>query len=183
MLSLPARIEASAGRGGTVTFVGSGDPVRVTWAELHDEARSIAAAMHGRGVEPGDHVAILGPTSRELVTTIQAVWLAGATIVVMPIPMRMGSIEEFVAATRRRLHRADVKLFVIDADLAAEDGWVDHVNELADATLWSRGNSWYLGANVPGKPRVFMPYVGGVELYRAVCDQVAAAGYEGFTRT
>jgi fatty-acyl-CoA synthase len=118
MLSLPARIETSAGRGGAVTFVGADAPDRVTWAELHDEARSIAAAMHERGVEPGDHVAILGPTSRDLVTTIQAVWMAGATIVVMPIPMRMGSIEEFVAATRRRLTRADVKLFVIDADLA-----------------------------------------------------------------
>lgn len=118
MLSLPARIEASAGRGGAVTFVGGSDPVRVSWADLHDEARSVAASIQARGVTPGDHVAILGPTSRALVTTIQAVWLAGATIVVMPIPMRMGSIEEFVAATRRRLTRADVALFAIDPDLA-----------------------------------------------------------------
>ena len=118
MLSLPARIESSAPRGGTVTFVGADDPVRVSWADLHDEARSVAAVLQSKGVGPGDHVAILGPTSRDLVTTIQAVWLAGATIVVMPIPMRMGSIEEFVAATRTRLRRADASLFVIDADLA-----------------------------------------------------------------
>ena len=118
MLSLPARIEASAGRGGAITFVGSQDPVRVPWAQLHDEARGMAAALQARGVAPGDHVALLGPTSRALVTAIQAVWLAGATIVVMPIPMRMGSIEDFVEATRRRLHRADVALFVIDGDLA-----------------------------------------------------------------
>jgi fatty-acyl-CoA synthase len=118
MLSLPARIEASAGRGGTVTFVSGDDHDQVPWSEVHDEARSIAAAMQARGVGPGDHVGILGPTSRNLVTTIQAVWLAGATIVVMPIPMRMASIEEFVAATRRRLDRADVALFVIDPDLA-----------------------------------------------------------------
>ena len=58
--------------------------------------------------------------ARPLVTALQAVWLAGATIVVMPIPMRMGSIEEFVAATRRRLQRADVALFLIDPDLAPQ---------------------------------------------------------------
>lgn len=118
MSSLPARIEASAGRGGVITFVGSDDPVGVPWAVLHDDARAMAAEMQARGVQPGDHVAILGPTSRPLVTAIQAVWLAGATIVVMPIPMRMGSIEEFVDATRRRLRRADVALFAIDPDLA-----------------------------------------------------------------
>ncbi|MBK5223723.1 MAG: AMP-binding protein [Acidimicrobiia bacterium] len=118
MLSLPARIEASARRGGVVTFVGSDEPVRVPWAQLHDDARAMAANMQSRGVEAGDHVAILGPTSRLLVTAIEAVWLAGATIVVMPIPMRMGAIDDFIAATRRRLRRADVALFVIDPDLA-----------------------------------------------------------------
>ena len=62
----------------------------------------------------------------------------------------------------------------------AEDAWVAHVNEVADATLFPRRNSWYLGANIPGKPRVFMPYLGGVGAYRAHCDEVAANGYEGF---
>jgi cyclohexanone monooxygenase len=62
----------------------------------------------------------------------------------------------------------------------AERGWVAHVNDVADRTVFPVGNSWYLGANVPGKPRVFMPYVGGVGRYRAICDKVAAAGYTGF---
>lgn len=62
----------------------------------------------------------------------------------------------------------------------AEDEWVEHVNALADMTLFPQANSWYLGANVPGKPRVFMPYVGGVGAYRAKCDDVAAKAYEGF---
>ncbi|MGW9402600.1 flavin-containing monooxygenase [Arthrobacter sp. NPDC055585] len=62
----------------------------------------------------------------------------------------------------------------------AEDSWVDHVNQVADLTLYPQANSWYLGANVPGKPRVFMPYVGGVGAYRAKCDQVAASRYDGF---
>ncbi|TCZ66606.1 flavin-containing monooxygenase [Roseicella aquatilis] len=63
----------------------------------------------------------------------------------------------------------------------AVDRWVDHVNEAANATLLPQaGHSWYLGANVPGKPRVFMPYAGGMARYRQICAEVAAKGYEGF---
>jgi cation diffusion facilitator CzcD-associated flavoprotein CzcO len=63
----------------------------------------------------------------------------------------------------------------------AVDGWVAHVNEAANATLLPQvGHSWYLGANVPGKPRVFMPYAGGMVVYREKCDAIAEAGYEGF---
>jgi len=68
----------------------------------------------------------------------------------------------------------------IEADPAAEDAWVAHVNAVADQTLFPRANSWYVGANVPGKPRVFMPYIGGLGVYRQRCDDVAARGYEGF---
>ena len=67
----------------------------------------MAAGLQARGIRPGDHVAILGPTSRALVTAIQATWLAGATVVVLPLPMRMSSIEEFVAQTRARMRQAD----------------------------------------------------------------------------
>ncbi|MGE3360927.1 MAG: flavin-containing monooxygenase [Acidimicrobiia bacterium] len=69
---------------------------------------------------------------------------------------------------------------VIEAEPGAEDAWVDHVNEVAAATLYPSANSWYMGANVPGKPRVFLPYVGGVGTYRTICDEVAADGYRGF---
>ena len=55
------------------------------------------------------------------------------------------------------------------------------MNELAGFTLFPQANSWYMGANVPGKPRVFMPYLGGVGPYRALCEDVAADGYRGFT--
>jgi cyclohexanone monooxygenase len=71
----------------------------------------------------------------------------------------------------------------IEPTLAAEDAWVAHVNEVADTTLYPTANSWYMGSNIPGKPRVFMPYVGGVGAYRIKCDEVAAAGYEGFVLT
>jgi len=71
----------------------------------------------------------------------------------------------------------------IEADLSAEDDWVEHVNSIAGETLYPSCNSWYLGANVPGKARVFMPYVGGLPLYAEKCEQVAQDGYAGFTLT
>ncbi|WP_067672763.1 flavin-containing monooxygenase [Nocardia miyunensis] len=69
----------------------------------------------------------------------------------------------------------------VEALLDAEDSWVETVNEAASHTLFPRGNSWYLGANIPGKPRVFMPFVGGAGRYRKICDGVASADYRGFT--
>lgn len=68
----------------------------------------------------------------------------------------------------------------IEPTLVAEDEWVDHVREVGDGTLYPKANSWYMGANVPGKPRVFLPYVGGVGPYRQRCDEVVADGYRGF---
>jgi cyclohexanone monooxygenase len=74
-------------------------------------------------------------------------------------------------------------LTTVEATRAAEEKWVAHVNEVADMTLYPQANSWYMGANIPGKPRIFMPYIGGVGVYRRICDDVAAKGYEGFAMT
>ena len=71
----------------------------------------------------------------------------------------------------------------IEARHDAQDKWVRHVNEVADSTLYPLANSWYVGANIPGKPRVFMPYVGGFASYKQTCDAVAANGYDGFVLT
>ena len=69
----------------------------------------------------------------------------------------------------------------IEATQESTDRWVEQVNQAAHATLLPEAHhSWYLGANVPGKPRVFMPYAGGMARYRRICDEVAANGYEGF---
>jgi cyclohexanone monooxygenase len=68
----------------------------------------------------------------------------------------------------------------VEASADAENAWVDHVNLLTGYTLFPVANSWYVGANVPGKPRVFTPYIGGVENYRQKCDDIASKGYEGF---
>ena len=67
-----------------------------------------------------------------------------------------------------------------EAELRAEEEWGAHVNEEANNTLFVYANSWYLGANIPGKPRVFMPYAGGQGKYRKKCNDVSANGYEGF---
>ena len=93
----------------------------------------------------------------------------------------MVSIEQHVDwVTDCIVYVRDHGLTTIEAELDAEDRWVDHVNEVGAATLLPEANSWYMGANVPGKPRVFMPYVGGVGAYRIICDEVVAKGYEGF---
>jgi cyclohexanone monooxygenase len=76
---------------------------------------------------------------------------------------------------RSRHHRR------IEVEPEAEESWVTHVREVADSTLYPLANSWYMGANIPGKPLIFMPYVGGVQMYKKKCDEVVANGYEGFS--
>jgi cyclohexanone monooxygenase len=68
----------------------------------------------------------------------------------------------------------------IEATADAVDGWITECNQRADATLFPKANSWYLGANVPGKPRVFMLFLGGFAAYLDICNEVATAGYKGF---
>jgi cyclohexanone monooxygenase len=77
----------------------------------------------------------------------------------------------------------DHGLVTMEAEKTAEDKWVEHVNEVAYTTLYPQANSWYMGANIPGKPRIFMPYIGGVGVYRQKCDEVAGKAYEGFAMT
>ncbi len=71
-------------------------------------------------------------------------------------------------------------LATVEPTREAEDEWVKEVQRVAGRTLYPRAASWYMGANVPGKPRLFMPYVGGVGTYRELCDGVAARRYPGF---
>ena len=120
MLSLISRIEAVAETGaGTVTFVAGDEHETLTWPELHTEARAVAAALQARGIGPGDHVALLGPTTRRLITAIQAIWLTGGALVTMPLPMRMGALDQFIDQTRNRIRRSDSKVVIIDSQLAA----------------------------------------------------------------
>jgi cation diffusion facilitator CzcD-associated flavoprotein CzcO len=80
-------------------------------------------------------------------------------------------------------HMRSDAIDVIEAEPDAEAAWVAHVNDIASQTMFMLADSWYLGANIPGKPRVFMPYPGGVGPYRQKCNEVAEAGYAGFALT
>ncbi len=118
MRTIVSRIEHAAKGDGNVTFVTGSEPITKSWGQVHDEAKAIAAGLQARGIVAGDHVAILGPTTPILFTSLQAVWLTGATPVVLPLPMRLGSLEEFTAATKARIVGADCVAVLIDADLA-----------------------------------------------------------------
>ena len=91
------------------------------------------------------------------------------------------SIEQHVDFIMDCLGHADeLGAAKIETSVDVEDDWVSYVGEVADETLYGQGGSWYLGVNVAGKPRVFMPLATGVGPYREICDEIAADGYRGF---
>jgi cation diffusion facilitator CzcD-associated flavoprotein CzcO len=93
----------------------------------------------------------------------------------------MVSIEQHVEMVASALvHLRSHDLVSMEPTLEAEDAWVEHHRALGDASLYPRANSWYMGANVPGKPRVLLPYVGGAGNYRRICERIVERGYEGF---
>ena len=93
----------------------------------------------------------------------------------------MSSIEQHVElVSDTLLHLRDNAIATMEAEQQAEDDWTDHVQEVANQTLFPKANSWYMGANIPGKPRLFMPYIGGVGAYRKICEEIVAEGYRGF---
>ena len=90
------------------------------------------------------------------------------------------AIEQHVDWIARCLsHMQSSHLGTAEPTLQAENEWVDHVGEIASKTLFASANSWYTGANIPGKPRVFLPYIGGLGNYTVICEDVVANGYRG----
>jgi cyclohexanone monooxygenase len=87
---------------------------------------------------------------------------------------------DFVIAMIERLERDGVR--TIEAEPEAEEAWVARVNAMADETLFSKAKSWWNGSNIPGKPRVFMPFL-GVGAYREICDKIAMEDYPGFAKS
>jgi cyclohexanone monooxygenase len=77
-------------------------------------------------------------------------------------------------------HMRDIGAATIEPVQADEDQWVEHVNEVSKVSLRSTCSSWYVGANIPGRPRVFMPYIGGFPVYVQKCNEVMSNGFEGF---
>jgi len=105
----------------------------------------------------------------------------GSPSVLSNMPVSIEQHVEWIADCIQYMQSHD--LGIIEATEAAQQAWVTQVNELANATLFPQADSWYMGANVPGKPRVFMPYPGGVGAYRQLCTEIAEKGYEGFVTT
>jgi cation diffusion facilitator CzcD-associated flavoprotein CzcO len=107
--------------------------------------------------------AITGPQSPSVLTNM---------------PVAIEQHVEYISGVIR--HMRDNGLEVVEPTREAEDGWVDHSQQVAHATLFPESATWYMGANIPGKPQVFLPYLGGLGPYREKCEEVAANGYEGF---
>ena len=136
----------------------SGQTLRAKWAEGPRTYLGLAIAGFP------NLFAITGPGSPSVLSNM-----------IVSIEQHVDWIADCITYLREQGHAA------IEATALAQEAWVEHVNEVGSLTLYPRANSWYMGANVPGKPRVFMPYIGGVGAYREKCDDVAAKGYEGFT--
>jgi cyclohexanone monooxygenase len=105
----------------------------------------------------------------------------GSPSVLSNMPVSIEQHVEWISAAIEYMQERGLGL--MEAEESAEDEWVAHVNEVAEKTMYVLADSWYLGANIPGKPRVFMPYAGGVGNYRKKCDEIVAAGYAGFSLT
>ena len=93
---------------------------------------------------------------------------------IMSIEQHVDLVIETLLSMRRK------GLSVVEPELEAENKWVDHVQEVANKTLFPQANSWYMGAYIPGKPRLFMPYIGGVVAYREICEDIVANNFRGF---
>jgi len=102
----------------------------------------------------------------------------GSPSVLSNMPVSIEQHVEWIQSCLRFLQ--DCGADKIEATPEAEDAWTDHVNQVAAKTLYPRAASWYMGANVPGKPRTFLPYIGGVGNYRKICDEIANSEYRGF---
>lgn len=143
--TLITRLERAADHGTNVHVIGSGATEDVSWKQIHDDARRMAAAMQARGVAPGDRVALLGATSRLVLTAVQATWLAGGALVMLPGRTRLGSPEEFRAQTSRRIAVAEAALVVTDPDER------DAIEPIEPARATTFDDLWAEAASPAGK--------------------------------
>jgi hypothetical protein len=95
------------------------------------------------------------------------------------MPLAIEDHVDFTADAIRYLEQNDLN--TIEPTPEAEAGWVAHANEIAESTLLPETDSWWMGSNIIGKPRVCMVYLGGASVYRGICAEVVAKGYKGFS--
>jgi cyclohexanone monooxygenase len=134
-----------------------GVPLRSAWAAGAQSYLGVAAAGFP------NLFLITGPGSPSVFSNM-----------VLSIEQHVEWVRDCIVWLRSRGHTT------IEPDAVAQSAWMEHVSDVANATLFPKADSWYVGANIPGKPRVFTSYLAGCGPYRAKCDAVAAAGYEGF---
>ncbi|HEX6855113.1 MAG TPA: NAD(P)/FAD-dependent oxidoreductase [Streptosporangiaceae bacterium] len=101
----------------------------------------------------------------------------GSPGVVTNVPVAIEQHVEWIAGLLGYARKLGHENIEATPEAAAE--WTAHVQAVAETTLYPTADSWYMGANIPGKPRVFLPYIGGLDVYRHRCDQIAAGGYPG----
>jgi cation diffusion facilitator CzcD-associated flavoprotein CzcO len=106
---------------------------------------------------------------------------AGSPSVLSNVVLSIEQHVEWITDYLEHMHKNGLRR--AEAGLDEQRAWVEEVNQIASHTLYFKGNSWYVGANVTGKPRVFSLYLGGVGRYRDICEDVAADGYRGFVTT
>jgi cyclohexanone monooxygenase len=135
-----------------------GQPLRDKWQDGPETFLGLATAGFP------NFFFITGPGSPSVISNV-----------VVSIEQHVEWISDYLAYLAKEGHTE------AEVTVAAERAWTGHVNEVAAGTLYPLAKSWYTGANVPGKPRIFMPYVGGVGTFRRRCDEVAEDGYRGFT--
>jgi fatty-acyl-CoA synthase len=189
--SILPRIKQAALGNNSVTFVGSAagssEKETVSWSSLHDEATTIAAALQQRGIVPGDHVALLGLTSRPMIAALQGIWLAGGCVIVLPIPMRMGSIAEFIIQTRTNILYSDAKMLLLDPGLSSfyeaekDDPPVINIDQLLPSATGLKAESYKPVADDPERLAILQFTSGstsvpkGVMLpHRAICANIDA---------
>jgi cyclohexanone monooxygenase len=102
----------------------------------------------------------------------------GSPSVLTNVVMSIEQHVEWIAQCLADMGKRDATM--IEPSQAAQDAWVETVNEVAAGTLFPTTKSWYMGANVPGKPQVFLPYIGGLGKYTQICNEIVADGYRGF---
>ncbi|MCL0102057.1 cyclohexanone monooxygenase, partial [Dehalococcoidia bacterium] len=102
----------------------------------------------------------------------------GSPSVLCNMPMAIEQHIEWISTLLSYMRARGIT--AVEPQTEAEAAWVAHVNEVAAPTMFMLADSWYLGANIPGKPRVFMPYAGGLGNYTKKCNAVASKNYEGF---
>jgi len=97
------------------------------------------------------------------------------------LPVSIEQHVEWISDAIEHMQKNGISM--MEATAEAEEQWTAHAHEVANASLMPTANSWYMGRNIPGKPQVFLPYLGGVGPYRQKCAEIAAKGYKGFSLT